>query len=113
MEIDISQFHQSFFEESLEMLADMEKALLNIDVNQPTDKEAVNRIFRAMHSMKGGSATFGFNIIRDFTHTLESYLTQIRNGSQSLTKESVDLMLKAVDCLRDLIADLSQNSLSL
>jgi len=71
MTIDMSQFYQVFFEESAEHLADMERMLLDIDVNAP-DIDDLNAIFRAAHSIKGGSGTFGFNDMTEVTHVLES-----------------------------------------
>lgn len=67
MEIDLSQFSQVFFEESLEGLESMESELLKLDIAAP-DPEAINTIFRAAHSIKGGSGTFGFNQVANYTH---------------------------------------------
>ena len=60
MSLDMAQFHQVFFEESLEGLDLMEQALLGLEGRQP-DAETINSIFRAAHSIKGGAATFGFS----------------------------------------------------
>ena len=59
--ISIAQFHKVFFEESLEGLDAMEAALLALD--EGGDAELVHSIFRAAHSIKGGSATFGFPVM--------------------------------------------------
>lgn len=99
MTIDMSQFFQVFFEESAELLEEMERLLLELDVNEP-GKEALNAIFRTAHSIKGGSATFGFNEITETTHVLESLLDKLRNGELSLRVEMVDVFLKAVDVIR-------------
>lgn len=103
MSMDLSEFFQMFFEESLELLDDVEKTLLSINVSDYSDDE-INLIFRGMHSIKGGSSTFGFSDIGQFTHTLETYLDYVRTRSLSLTTESVDLLLKSVDCIRGMIA---------
>ena len=108
MSIDLKQFHQVFFEESLEQLDDMEGALLNLDVEQ-IDPEAINTIFRAAHSIKGGSATFNFTQITEFTHVLETLLDQIRAEERSATVPMVDLFLQSVDCLREMINALIQD----
>lgn len=104
MEMDFSQFHQSFFEESLEMLENMEKALLEWNPAQPLDSEKINLIFRAAHSIKGSGATFGFTVISEFTHVIENFLSQVRAGTRLLNQEEINLLLKSVDCLRQLIA---------
>jgi two-component system, chemotaxis family, sensor kinase CheA len=73
MAIDMAQFHQVFFEESFEGLDAMESGLLNLDLGA-VDAEAINTIFRAAHSIKGGSGTFGFTVVSDFTHVMETLL---------------------------------------
>ena len=102
MAIDIAQFHQVFFEESFEGLAIMESGLVDLEVGRP-DIEAINAIFRAAHSIKGGSGTFGFSAISDFTHVLETLLDEMRSGSRAVTREAVDVLLLAVDSLRSML----------
>jgi len=99
MTIDMSQFYQVFFEESAELLEEMERLLLELDVGSP-GKDELNAIFRTAHSIKGGSATFGFNEITETTHILESLLDKLRNGELSLCKDMVDVFLKTVDILK-------------
>ena len=102
MSIDLSQFYEVFFEESFEGLDVMESELLALTPGD-TDAETLNTIFRAAHSIKGGSGTFGFNTVADFTHELETLLDQIRDGTREVETYHVDLFLKAVDCLRDML----------
>ncbi len=110
MAIDMSQFHQTFFEESLEGLADMEAELLHLeraaDNGHDTvaaDPEILNTIFRAAHSIKGGSSTFGFTEVAAFAHVLESRLDALREGRSQPNRRVVGLLLLSVDCLRSLI----------
>lgn len=105
MSIDLSQFFEVFFEESFEGLDAMEAELLNLEPGD-LDSETINTIFRAAHSIKGGSGTFGFNSVADFTHVLETLLDQIRNGERNLETVHVNLLLKAVDCLREMLGAL-------
>ncbi|MBD1582017.1 chemotaxis protein CheA [Pseudoalteromonas sp. S16_S37] len=102
MSIDLSQFFEVFFEESFEGLDAMESELLNLEPGKE-DNETINTIFRAAHSIKGGSGTFGFTSVSDFTHVLETLLDQVRDGQRTLTTEHVNLLLKSVDCLRTLL----------
>ena len=103
MSIDLSQFHQVFFEESLEGLDVMESALMDINPDS-VDLETINAIFRAAHSIKGGSATFGFSSIAEFTHVLETLLDQVRSGDRNLTGAHIDLLLQSVDCMREMLS---------
>jgi len=98
MSIDLSKFHAVFFDESREHLEEMERLLLAIDVRSP-DPDDLNAIFRAAHSVKGGSATFGFADMAAVTHELESLLDLVRNQHLPLTTEIIDCALLAGDVL--------------
>ena len=102
MSIDLSRFHAVFFSESLEQLDAMEAELLKPDI-ESASAESINTIFRAAHSVKGGSATFGFTHIAGLTHVLETILDEVRSGKRPLDRDLVDLLLESVDCLRDLL----------
>ncbi|MEE2731446.1 MAG: chemotaxis protein CheA [Pseudomonadota bacterium] len=105
MSIDLSQFHQVFFEESFEGLQVMESSLLELDCEN-VDSETINSIFRAAHSIKGSSSTFGFAEVAEFTHVLETLLDQVREGTRQLLPDHVDLLLQSVDCLRGMLTAL-------
>ncbi|MEK6771013.1 MAG: chemotaxis protein CheA [Pseudomonadota bacterium] len=109
MPIDIRQFHQTFFEESTEGLAMMEQLLLQMEgaagsrgMTSP-DPENLNSIFRVVHSIKGGSSTFGFGWLADFSHLLETALDDLRAGRRQPDRETTDLLLRSVDALRNLL----------
>ncbi len=105
----MSQFHQVFFEESLEGLDIMEKHLLALDIAS-IDLEEINTIFRAAHSIKGGAGTFGFMQVSNFTHVLETLLDEVRSEKRGLSKEDVNLLLQSVDCLRTMMDCLQAES---
>ncbi|WP_430459793.1 chemotaxis protein CheA [Thalassolituus sp. LLYu03] len=105
MSIDLSQFHQVFFEESFEGLDVMESQLLDLQP-ESVDAETVNTIFRAAHSIKGGAGTFGFMQVSEFTHVVETLLDEIRSGTRVMVREYVDLFLQSVDCLRAMLSHL-------
>ncbi len=102
MSIDMAQFHQVFFEESFEGLDTMESGLLDMD-HGVVDAEEINAIFRAAHSIKGGSATFGFNNVADFTHVIETLLDEMRDGRREVTQEAVSALLRSVDIVRNML----------
>jgi two-component system chemotaxis sensor kinase CheA len=103
MSIDMTQFYQVFFEETGEHLASMENMLLTLDINAP-DAEQLNAIFRAAHSIKGSSGTFGFTDLADVTHILENLLDRIRKGELSLREDMIDAFLDAGDVLKGMLA---------
>ncbi|UVW27487.1 chemotaxis protein CheA [Massilia sp. H6] len=102
MTIDISQFYQVFFDEAEELLAEMERLLLGVDVAAP-DPEDLNAVFRTAHSVKGGASTFGLTDMSEVTHVLESLLDRIRKGEMALTSNHVDAFLAAKDTLKMLL----------
>ncbi|MGH8318972.1 MAG: chemotaxis protein CheA [Steroidobacteraceae bacterium] len=102
MTVDLTQFHAAFFEESFEALDVMEAALLKLNVGSP-EPELINTIFRVAHSIKGGSATFGFTEIASFTHSLETLLDELRSGTMPVSVAVCDLLLKSVDVLRAML----------
>lgn len=109
MSIDVSQFHQVFFEESFEGLDAMEMGLMGMQEGMP-DSETINNIFRAAHSIKGGAGTFGFSQVSEFTHGLETLLDQMRNGQRDVTTDAVNVMLQAVDVLREMLNAVQQSA---
>lgn len=105
MSIDMSQFHQVFFEECFEGLEAMESGLLSLDIGD-VDPEVINTIFRAAHSIKGGSGTFGFTVVAEYTHVMETLLDEMRDGRRQVTKPAVDVLLGSVDCLREMLTSI-------
>ncbi|WP_028104147.1 chemotaxis protein CheA [Pseudoduganella violaceinigra] len=99
MTIDISQFYQVFFDEAEELLAEMERLLLGVDVASPGEED-LNAIFRTAHSVKGGASTFGVTDMSEVTHVLETLLDRIRKGEMALTSTHVDAFLAAKDILK-------------
>lgn len=110
MAIDIGQFVQTFFEESFEGLDVMEAGLLALQPGAAVDLEQINTIFRAAHSIKGGSGTFGFQDVTRFTHLMETLLDGMREGRMSVTGEAVNTLLESVDCLREMLVAARENA---
>jgi two-component system, chemotaxis family, sensor kinase CheA len=102
MTLDLAQFHETFFAESGEALDAMEAALLKLSAGEG-DSDLINTIFRAAHSIKGGSATFGFGEVAAFTHTLETLLDQLRAGRRRVDPALVDVLLRSCDMMREML----------
>jgi two-component system chemotaxis sensor kinase CheA len=99
----MTMFHQAFFEEATDLLTDFEALLLQLE-DRPDDPEILNTIFRCAHSIKGGSATFGFADIAQFTHGLETLLDLVRNGQIGVDPNLSQLLFESLDQLRALLA---------
>ncbi|MDR2324846.1 MAG: chemotaxis protein CheW [Acidovorax sp.] len=102
-DFDLTQFYQIFFEEAGENLDQMEQMLLNLDLSAANDEE-LNGIFRCAHSIKGGSATFGFTDVAELTHKMESLLDRLRRHEITPIPEMVDVLLESADASRSLLA---------
>ena len=89
-------FAHAFKEEARELLGDLEDSLLEMEEN-PEDLGIVGRVFRAMHTIKGSGAMFGYDDIASFTHNIETVYDLVRGGEQPVTKELVNLSLAARD----------------
>ncbi len=104
MQIDVSRFRAAFYVEAEEHLEHMEAALLQLE-EAPSDPELLNTIFRAAHSIKGASLTFGIEEVGKFTHVLENLLDRLRDGKLATSSELVELLLCSIDVLEGLIAN--------
>jgi len=101
LEAEMMEIAKVFFQESREGLDVMEAGLLGL--SDASDSEIINTIFRAAHSIKGGSATFGFAEVAGFTHGVETLLDEMRNGLRPVTAEAIQVLLQSCDCLREMI----------
>lgn len=92
----------TFIEESRELLAAMEDALLKLE-SSPDDAEVINAAFRAIHTIKGSAGLFGLDHIVNFTHTAESVLESVRSGEQEVDAELAALLLVTRDHVVNMI----------
>ncbi|QII48975.1 chemotaxis protein CheA [Bacillus paralicheniformis] len=100
--MDMNQYLDVFIEESREHLQTCNEKLLELEKN-PTDLQLVNDIFRAAHTLKGMSATMGYEDMAHLTHSLENVLDAIRNEEMTITSEWMDVMFEALDDLEAIV----------
>ena len=93
----------TYREEASELLAELETSLLDLE-ETPDDNDLINRVFRAMHTIKGSGAMFGFDEIAGFTHEVETVFDMVRNGKMTVTKRLLDLTLKSRDHISYLLS---------
>ena len=98
----MSSPHEAFREEAYELLTSLESSLLELE-NSPADMEIVGAVFRAMHTIKGSGAMFGFDDISSFTHDVETVYDLVRNGELAVTGELVNLSLAARDQIKAML----------
>lgn len=107
--MEFDQGIQIYIEESRDLLAEMEEALLALE-ERPGDMDLLNRIFRAAHTIKGSGGIFGFDHIVEFTHVLETLLDRIRCGEVSVTGEVISLLFRSRDHLSGMVESIMSSS---
>ncbi|MBN2298091.1 MAG: chemotaxis protein CheA [Deltaproteobacteria bacterium] len=95
---------QIYREEAFELLGDLEDALIELE-QTPDDRDLIDRIFRAMHTIKGSGAMFGFDDIAAFTHTIETVYHLIREGSLSVDQDLISLTLSSCDQIKAMVEE--------
>lgn len=95
--------------ESKELLDDMEEALLELE-REPNDPDLINRVFRAVHTIKGSAGLFGFDNIIAFTHVTENLLDDVRNCLIPITDDLISLLMRAKDHVYLLIEGLESGA---
>ena len=91
--------------ESREHLTSIEPDLLALEKGEEVSKESINKIFRAIHSIKGGFGFFGMESIKELSHVMENLMMKVRDGDMQTTPDMVDALLAGVDKLRVMLDD--------
>jgi two-component system, chemotaxis family, sensor kinase CheA len=93
----------TFLAESMEQLREMEGDLVRLET-QPADQEILNNIFRIVHTVKGSSSCIELPSVTQYAHSFENVLAGLRDQSVPVTRDSITLLLLAVDCLRQVVS---------
>ncbi len=92
-----------FFSEALMQVEAMEQNILTLE-DDPGDQDAIDEIFRAAHTLKGGAATVQMEELTSFTHLLEDLLDEIRSGNIRVNEENVDVLLSSIDVIKAMVS---------
>jgi two-component system, chemotaxis family, sensor kinase CheA len=101
-DVDVQRFLRLFLEEAAEHVATLESGLLALE-QTPDDRTLMDGVFRAAHSIKGGSSSVGLADVSRLTHAMESLLDRMRTGAQRTTPALASLLLRSTDELRALL----------
>lgn len=104
--MEVNQYLEMFIDESKEHLQACSEHLLDLEKN-PEDLAIVGEIFRSAHTLKGMSATMGFEDLADLTHKMENVLDAIRNEKIKVTPEILDVVFESVDHLEEMVQDIA------
>jgi len=108
-DFDISQFKDMYISEAREYLTSLNNNLLKLE-KEPQNLDVLNEIFRVAHTLKGMSATMGFDNVVTLSHRMESLLDKLRKKNLEVDQYIIDLLFKGLDTLEKLIEDISLNS---
>ncbi len=98
----MDSFRKKFIEEAAELIDKLEVSLLELE-KSPNDEALIQQVFRVMHTLKGNSAMFGFDLIDSFTHNLETIYDMIRNGQLEVSKDILNITFSSVDHLKAML----------
>jgi len=101
---------QEFLVESEELLQRMDQDMVALET-APNDAELLNRIFRALHTIKGTSGFLGFEAVVRLSHRAEDVLNALRKGEAQLIRPTIDALLAARDYLGKMLQDIRQGGL--
>ncbi|MBS3968544.1 MAG: Hpt domain-containing protein, partial [Clostridia bacterium] len=105
-DFDMSQYLNIFLDEADEQIQLMDENILLLEKNRD-DLHILNLIFRAAHTIKGSSASMGFDKMAEVTHSLENVLDLLRQGRLEVTTEIIDLLLEGLDMMKELKGDIT------
>ncbi|MFP4372314.1 MAG: chemotaxis protein CheA [Halanaerobium sp.] len=97
-----------FFDEAKEYVETLNNGILTLE-NNPGDKETIDAVFRAAHSLKGMAATMGFENLTELTHKMENMLDRVREGKLEVTTDFIDLLLQGLDNIQFLVGKIREN----
>src|SRR5690625_1340019 len=100
--MEVNEYLDIFIDESKENIQSLNEHLLELE-KEPTNLEIINEIFRSAHTLKGMSATMGFQDLADLTHIMENVLDSVRNQEMDLDSDTIDVIFNAVDALEAMI----------
>ncbi|HOU35693.1 MAG TPA: Hpt domain-containing protein, partial [Candidatus Omnitrophota bacterium] len=101
-------YRELFLSESQEYLVNISNCLVKLEEN-PSDKNSINEIFRCVHTLKGMSATMGFDKLSHLAHEMEDLLDELRNQRRKMTTATVDVLFQGVDLLEQLFEEIKAN----
>ncbi len=99
---DMSKYLDLFKEEASEMLQLLNTSLLALE-EDPGQKEAIEEVFRAAHSLKGMAATMGFDVIANLTHKMENVMDKVRKKELEVTTPLMDALFRSSDAVQLLL----------
>lgn len=106
--MDVSQYLEIFIDESNEHLQTLSDQLMIIE-KEPDNKNTIDEIFRAAHSLKGMAGTMGYKRMQNLTHDMENVFSEVRNGNLKVNSSMVDVLFQCLDALQVYVSNIQQS----
>ena len=107
--MDVSQYLEIFIDESAEHLQTLSDCIMTLE-QEPDNKDTINEVFRAAHSLKGMAGTMGFKRMQHLTHDMENVFQEVRSEKISVDSSMIDLLFKCLDALDAYLENVKSSS---
>lgn len=107
--MDVSQYLEIFIDESEEHLQTLSDCIMVLE-KEPDNKDTINEVFRAAHSLKGMAGTMGFKRMQHLTHDMENVFQEVRSDRVKVTSGMIDLLFKCLDALEGYLDNIKSTS---
>ena len=107
--MDVSQYLEIFIDESEEHLQTLSDCIMVLE-KEPDNKDTINEVFRAAHSLKGRAGTMGFKRMQHLTHDMENVFQEVRSDHIKVTSGMIDLLFKCLDALEGYVDNIKSTS---
>ena len=103
--MDVSQYLEIFIDESEEHLQTLSDCIMVLE-KEPDNKDTINEVFRAAHSLKGMAGTMGYKRMQNLTHDMENVFSEVRNGNIKVTSDMCDVLFQCLDALENYVSNI-------
>ena len=107
--MDVSQYLEIFIDETSEHIQSLSDNIMALE-SEPDNKDVVNEIFRAAHSLKGMAGTMGFKRMQHMTHDMENVFQEVRNDTIKVDSDMIDLLFQCLDAIEGYLAIIKETS---
>jgi len=107
--MDVSQYLEIFLDESAEHLQTLSDCIMELE-KEPDNKDVINEIFRAAHSLKGMAGTMGYKRMQHVTHDMENVFQEVRSDKIPVDSQMIDLLFKCLDAIEGYLDNIKETS---
>lgn len=107
--MDVSQYLEIFIDESAEHLQTLSDCIMTLE-KEPDNKDTINEVFRAAHSLKGMAGTMGFKRMQHLTHDMENVFQEVRSDKIAVDSPMIDLLFKCLDAIDGYLENIKATS---